>query len=399
MALRMLDDGKAVQMTENLDMDITAYKLSQHLGDESIFAGYVAGNYDASADYWRLNLEGEIEWDGSRDLNVEYRDEYGNVKIKHGHIKDDTGSFSQSLAKYVGLSRAQKILKLNLNDASSYDLQTLIDVLKIHPMMANALQRVDELPSIVTDTQREKLVGETLMKKHGMTWDIEKNAWIGGMEPIKLTDNSAIGQIVINKDVDGTYNRFGIFGVVERNVLSYDSTRKQSDGSPDYQGLDVLKLYKTDLDGNIIDSNISFSWQTVANGYSDVRHEIKTSIATEVYRDETVVAGETFNLRFGDFKNHQTFGGNYFIINSGTTIAGMKIDSAGNTSDVWDRILGHSNFLNEKGRPDNGGLVSAACFINAMDTINSINDWVMKDIAYPYEIKSIVNEIDWSRRR
>ncbi len=54
---------------------------------------------------------------------------------------------------------------------------------------------------------------------------------------------------------------------------------------------------------------------------------------------------------------------------------------------------------NEKGRPDNGGLISAACFINAMDTINSINDWVMKDIAYPYEIKSIVNEINWSRRR
>ncbi|MCI6421592.1 MAG: hypothetical protein MR816_05970 [Blautia sp.] len=43
MALRMLGDGKAIQMTENLDTDITAYKLSQHLGDESIFADYVAG--------------------------------------------------------------------------------------------------------------------------------------------------------------------------------------------------------------------------------------------------------------------------------------------------------------------------------------------------------------------
>ncbi|MDD7275068.1 MAG: hypothetical protein PUH08_05285, partial [Treponema sp.] len=51
MALRMLDDGKAVQMTENLDMDITAYQLSQHLGDDTIFSDYVAGNYDSSADY------------------------------------------------------------------------------------------------------------------------------------------------------------------------------------------------------------------------------------------------------------------------------------------------------------------------------------------------------------
>ena len=66
MALRMLDDGKAVQMTENLATDITAYKLSQHLGDDSIFAGYVAGNYDASADYWKLLDDGMHKLDGIR---------------------------------------------------------------------------------------------------------------------------------------------------------------------------------------------------------------------------------------------------------------------------------------------------------------------------------------------
>ena len=66
MALRMLGDGKAIQMTENLATDITAYKLSQHLGDESIFAGYVAGNYDASADYWKLMDDGMHKLDGIR---------------------------------------------------------------------------------------------------------------------------------------------------------------------------------------------------------------------------------------------------------------------------------------------------------------------------------------------
>ena len=47
MALRILDDGKKdqIQMTENLAMDITAYKLSQGLGNDSLFADYVAGNY------------------------------------------------------------------------------------------------------------------------------------------------------------------------------------------------------------------------------------------------------------------------------------------------------------------------------------------------------------------
>ncbi|MCI6664005.1 MAG: hypothetical protein MSL09_07300, partial [Spirochaetia bacterium] len=68
MALRMLDDGKAVQMTENLDMDITAYQLSQHLGDDTIFSDYVAGNYDSSADYWKLMDDGSIAYDGQADL-------------------------------------------------------------------------------------------------------------------------------------------------------------------------------------------------------------------------------------------------------------------------------------------------------------------------------------------
>jgi len=81
MALRMLDDGKAIQMTENLDMDITAYKLSQHLGDDSIFAGYVAGNYDASADYWKLMDDGTLVNDGSGWLT----DEHGRaIKNKEG---------------------------------------------------------------------------------------------------------------------------------------------------------------------------------------------------------------------------------------------------------------------------------------------------------------------------
>ncbi|MBP3416115.1 MAG: hypothetical protein J6K76_01940 [Spirochaetaceae bacterium] len=80
-ALRMLDDGKAIQMTENLATDITAYKLSQYLGDESIFAGYVAGNYDASADYWKLMDDGTLVNDGSGWLT----DEHGRaIKNKEG---------------------------------------------------------------------------------------------------------------------------------------------------------------------------------------------------------------------------------------------------------------------------------------------------------------------------
>ena len=87
MALRMLGDGKgnALQMTENMAMDITAYQISQHLGDDSIFAGYVAGSYDASADYWKRTWGGQLVNDGSGWL----RDENGKYINIDGTLSDE----------------------------------------------------------------------------------------------------------------------------------------------------------------------------------------------------------------------------------------------------------------------------------------------------------------------
>ena len=80
-------------MTENLATDITTYKLSQHLGDESIFAGYVAGNYDASADYWKLMKNGDLVDDDDGWL----RDENGNF------ILDNDGNKIGDSGKETGL--------------------------------------------------------------------------------------------------------------------------------------------------------------------------------------------------------------------------------------------------------------------------------------------------------
>ena len=87
MALRMLGDGKgnAIQMTENLAMDIIAYQFSQGLGDETIFSNYVAGNYDSSGDYWRLMDDGTLVNDGSGWL----RDENGKYINIDGTLSDE----------------------------------------------------------------------------------------------------------------------------------------------------------------------------------------------------------------------------------------------------------------------------------------------------------------------
>ena len=410
MALRMQADKRYSESMDSiiggsaiLQKDIAAYKS----GDLMTMLGHVAGNYDYSKDYWLLKLDGtlEVEYDKNgkliTDLNVEYLDEWGELQT-HLHIKDDTGSGSRSLARYVGEERAREILKKSFDDIATYDVQTLKDVFKLTDNQIIALRHDPGMKSLNFDSlpaeTKERLIGEALLKKHGMDW--QGNKWTGNEKfSLAMSDIKDLGQIVINKNADGSYERFAIRGVVERNALSRQSTRKQTDGSPDYQGLDVMKLYKTDLNGNTITAQMTIGWQTVANGYADKDHSIETWETDKVYRAETVAPGIPFSMRFGNFSNHKTFGGKFFVINSGYTINDYFIKKDGNTGVGDGRILGHSNYLNKLRRPANNGLVSAACFMNTMENVNAVSDWVYEQVKYPYDVRVILKEIDWSKKR
>ena len=212
-----------------------------------------------------------------------------------------------------------------------------------------------------------------------------------------MSDIKDLGQIVIHKNADGIYERFAISGIVDRKSDSYKSVRKQ-EGVIDYQGLDSITLFKKDLDGNILDQFTTIGWQTVANGYANKDHNIPTSIANELYRAETVAPGIPFSMRFGNFSNHIKFGGKFFVLNSGSTI-GSLTDRAGNTGPKQDRLLGHSNYLNGLDRAANNGLVSAGCFMNTMYSVDELSDWVYGHVKYPYDVRTILKEIDWSKKR
>ena len=414
MALRMQADKRYSESMDSiiggsaiLQKDIAAYKS----GDLMTMIGHVAGNYDWSKDYWKLRLDGTLEAEYDKngklitDLNVEYLDIGGNLQ-KRLHIKDDTGSGSRSLARYVGEERAREILKKSFDDIATYDVQTLKDVFKLTDNQIIALRHDPGMKSLNFDSlpaeTKERLIGEALLKKHGMDW--QGNKWTeNGKFSLAMSDIKDLGQIVINKNADGSYERFAIRGVVERNILSRQSVRKQDDGSADYQGLDVIKLYKNDLNGNTINSLMSIGWQTVANGYANKDHNIPTSIANEVYRAETVAPGIPFSMRFGNFSNHIKFGGNFFVLNSGSTIGSLTIDRAGNTGPKWDRLLGHSNFIRDEAYSISGavanGLVSAGCFMNTMYSVDELSDWVYGHVKYPYDVRTILKEIDWSKKR
>jgi hypothetical protein len=82
----MLGDGAtssvmmgAINGSENLRNDLSAYMMAKKNGDDTLFDKYVDGAYDSSADYWKLVKKENGQWgwapDGSLDFNFDLKDE------------------------------------------------------------------------------------------------------------------------------------------------------------------------------------------------------------------------------------------------------------------------------------------------------------------------------------
>ncbi len=89
----------------NLKNDISAFDNALATGDWGTFGSYVGNNYDYSADYWRVLSDGNIVFDGSKDLY----DENG-LLLKH---YEGSGGYTDSLAKMLGISVEEASSKLH----------------------------------------------------------------------------------------------------------------------------------------------------------------------------------------------------------------------------------------------------------------------------------------------
>ena len=412
MALRMQGAGMGGKLLEGvlsyvpeLQRDIDnyygyMYGLSQggaaKDAAEAAYAAYVDGTYDSSKDYWKLKLAGtiEAEYDKNgkliRDLNVEYLDERGNLQTQT-EIRDDTGSASRSLARYVGEARARALVGKSFDNLSTYDTQTLKDVFELTDSEITALRHDPEMKSINFDSlsaeKKERLIGEALMKKYNMTW--QNNKWIENKKfSLAMSDIKDLGQIVIHKNADGIYERFAISGIVDRKSDSYKSVRKQ-EGVIDYQGLDSITLFKKDLDGNILDQFTTIGWQTVANGYAKdmvSKNTPKAYKAEDVYRGATIDINRNFYMRVGNF-THGHYKGPIFVLNRGYQENGSYLGTDGG----WPyRNLAHSdyNYRSNFTGVFLGGKISAGCFVNDYQTMYYIQNYLTDKwkISYPYDI-------------
>jgi hypothetical protein len=89
----MLQDGQNIAFNQNLVDDLYAYVSSN--GNMNEFNAYVDNNYDSSGDYWKLTGDGNIIFDGSKNLY----DKDGNLLVEY---KGD-GGYTASLASVLGV--------------------------------------------------------------------------------------------------------------------------------------------------------------------------------------------------------------------------------------------------------------------------------------------------------
>ena len=110
MAIKILDDElyagallSLISQDSNLKKDMEAFFAYEKSGsDKDAFAefmSYVDGNYDSSADYWKFTKDGNIVWDGSKNLY----DEDGNLL----HEYKGKGGNTAALAKCLGITEAE----------------------------------------------------------------------------------------------------------------------------------------------------------------------------------------------------------------------------------------------------------------------------------------------------
>ena len=302
-----------------LAKDLQALLKARAGGDTESFERYVEDNYDSSKDYWKLKLDGTLEWDGSRDLNIEYLDVNGRKKVRK-HIADDTGSYSRSLVEYIGEDRARELLKRS-GQAAAFN--------------GAAFQALPE-------TERKARLGKLLMQTAGMAWSRE--GWVDGGSNVRysLTDRKDLGQLVINRNDDGSYERFAVNAFLFRDPRSWDSNfDNRIANSTNKKGLDTLLYEKRDLKGGVIASTLYTGIQSVdvykRDDAAGIDRDQPYFIFGKGLRQGNTLVGD-FNMTYFPPETKGLPSGEYyadagnFLITKGTTISGLHIGATGNSN-------------------------------------------------------------------
>ncbi|MBP7263757.1 MAG: hypothetical protein KBB32_06245 [Spirochaetia bacterium] len=359
-----LNDGEDGQTKETQDAVIGHIELAAALGDtygmnalterqraevtalNEARKGYVAGMLDVFAsyasedDYWRLTVDGNLMYDGFKELRREFYLANGEVGVEFVEGSQEETTRGGALVHYLGEGRARTLLGGSADSLGTYDLESLKSVMP--SLTQESLSALKDNGGTLADlnltqAQKDQLLGESLMRKYGMAFDQDKG-W-SGKETVSfsLTDED-VGMIGIARVGANQYERFTVSMIVRRHPDAFD-TWKDGSATNDYNVRDNsdIAFYKWALPGERLANGQEFEryapqfqFTSIANtlgGENDRIWEVSIEDKDKVphtYLSNTLASG-TFNMRLIP-SNGQTYGVNTLgLLSNAETIGGEYI--------------------------------------------------------------------------
>jgi len=318
------------------------------------FASYVGRAYDSSGDFWKLTKEGKLINDGKARLLAEIVNDDGTTGW---HTVEDSlteTSTAAALVHYLGPARAMELFSGSLCDMTRYDDQTLRDVLNLDDIDLKVIRNnpgeAERLIATASSVQRERLLGEALMKGSDITWSTEAGIWAGDGSGLTLSDRAIIGAAAIRSIGGGSYERYSISSEIERREGAYGVWMDGIKGDVG-EGNTRISFTKWDIDSGEQLATIlaGGAWNSVDNSYGQldssgrpIGEDQRYQIAFGPTLQGNTIAEGPLNLRLA--QTPKVDWGDVFIISDTKTIAGDTIQGDGRRPGypLDARWLGHA---------------------------------------------------------
>ncbi|MFQ3620326.1 MAG: hypothetical protein SNJ78_05190 [Spirochaetales bacterium] len=338
-ALQVEQAYGSIVLSDRMRAEVTMLKQALSSGNWQTLQQYISHNYDSTQDYWKLLRDGRLINDGKACLMVEIRKDDGTLGWQLVEGSEKEVSTSQALVHFLGEKRALELLGGNPNNLDMYDSRTLKDVLKCSDQTVQYLQRnplyAASFLQNLDPSLKEKLIGETLMKRAGIEWNAEAGEWLGEGTGIRITDRAFEGNANIRHVKGSEYLRFSVTGEVVRKEGAYE-TYKDGKAKPVTQSNTTLSFSQWNLDdGRLLQKYLAEGkWNSVDNssGRLDLRGNPIGKDQPYQFVNGPLVQGNTLasgqlNFRWAE-QDSKTFN-EVLIISDAKTISGERILSNG----------------------------------------------------------------------
>ena len=326
-------------LNDKLRREVALFNAANATGSMETLKTYISQGYESSKDYWKLLRDGTLINDGKGRLLMEILNDDGTRGWQLVEGSEQEHSPAAALVHYLGMKRATELLGKNPLNIDLYDSQTLKDVLNVSDQEIQMMQRNptyarNRLAGINAD-QLEKLMGEALMKRAGIQWDVLKGVWEGEGTGIRITSAILPGSAAIRSLGVKEYERFSVTTEILRQEGAYSVWMNGKPG-PVGAGNTSIVVRKWDLDsGRVVQSYAAEgAWNSVDNSYGQRDRNGNPIGVNQPYQfvSGPLVQGNTLapgalNLRWAqsDSRNFKEV----LIMSDTKTISGERILSSG----------------------------------------------------------------------